>query len=196
MAIQTPWQYWEHNIQNQDKQSKNKYTIQHRKLSVHAASQSKLEKTEGTTKNGQSRDTANIRHTRHKTKTNKVQKYNTTQKKINRWSTQTPPNTGGELRCSRRKTVIVSHKRTTVLLIYFVVKTCLTDPTKHWRWTQVLAKEDSYCLSYENHSFTYILCSQDVFDRPHQTLEVNSGARDGRQLLSLIREPQFYLYTL
>ena len=40
MAIQTPWQYWEHNIQNQDKQSKNKYTIQHRKLSVHAASQS------------------------------------------------------------------------------------------------------------------------------------------------------------
>jgi hypothetical protein len=124
MVIQTPWQYWEHNIQNQDKQSKNKYTIQHRKLSVHAASQSKLEKTEGTTKNGQSRDTANIRHTRHKTKTNKVQKYNTTQKKIN--------------------------------------------------------------------SFTYILCSQDVFDRPHQTLEVNSGAREGRQLLSLIREPQFY----
>ena len=37
-----------------------------------------LEKTEGAIKNGQSRDTGNIRNTRHKTKTKK-QKQNNTQ---------------------------------------------------------------------------------------------------------------------
>jgi hypothetical protein len=37
-----------------------------------------LEKTEGAIKNGQSRDTGNIRYTRHRTKTNKTT--NTTQK--------------------------------------------------------------------------------------------------------------------
>jgi len=35
-----------------------------------------LEKTEGSIKNGQSRDTDNIGHTRHRTKTNKTQKHN------------------------------------------------------------------------------------------------------------------------
>jgi hypothetical protein len=42
-----------------------------------------LEKTEGATKNGRSRDTGNIGHTRHRTKTNnnnnKKPKHNTTQ---------------------------------------------------------------------------------------------------------------------
>ena len=36
----------------------------------------RLEKTKGTIKNGQPRDTGNIEHTRHKTKTNKTQKHN------------------------------------------------------------------------------------------------------------------------
>ena len=39
-----------------------------------------LEKTEGTIKNLQSRDTGNIGYTRHRTKTNKAQKHNSTQK--------------------------------------------------------------------------------------------------------------------
>lgn len=39
-----------------------------------------LEKTEVVTTNGQCRDTDNIRHTRHKTKTNNTQKHSTTQK--------------------------------------------------------------------------------------------------------------------
>ena len=45
-----------------------------------------LEKTEGAINNGQSRDTGNIRHTGHETKTNK--KHNTTQK-TKRWATRT-----------------------------------------------------------------------------------------------------------
>jgi hypothetical protein len=36
-----------------------------------------LEKTEGEIKNGESRDTGNIGHTRHRTKTNKTIKHNT-----------------------------------------------------------------------------------------------------------------------
>ena len=36
-----------------------------------------LEKTERTTKNEQSRETGNICHTRHRTKTNKIKKHNT-----------------------------------------------------------------------------------------------------------------------
>jgi len=39
-----------------------------------------FEKTEGEINNGQSRDTGNIGHIRHRTKTNKTQKHNTTQK--------------------------------------------------------------------------------------------------------------------
>jgi hypothetical protein len=39
-----------------------------------------LEKTEGAIKNGQSRDTGNFVHKRHKRQINKPQKHNTTQK--------------------------------------------------------------------------------------------------------------------
>ena len=43
-------------------------------------------------KNGQSRDTDNIGHTRYRTKTNKTQKYNTTQhRKLKGWTNGTPP---------------------------------------------------------------------------------------------------------
>ena len=63
-----------------------------------------LEKAEGATKNGQSRDTGNSGHTRHKSKTNKknTQKHNTTQK-TKTMSTTDPIKTGGgaetETRC-------------------------------------------------------------------------------------------------
>ena len=43
-------------------------------------------------KNGQSRDTDNIGHTRYRTKTNKTQQYNTTQhRKLKGWTNGTPP---------------------------------------------------------------------------------------------------------
>ena len=50
----------------------------------HTRSKKTLEKTEGATKNGQSRDTGNIEYTR---------------KKV---VTRTPPETGGERRCPRK----------------------------------------------------------------------------------------------
>ena len=48
-----------------------------------------LEKTEGAINNGQSRDTGNIRHTGHETKTNK--KHNTENKKMNNTNTVNKP---------------------------------------------------------------------------------------------------------
>jgi len=61
-----------------------------------------LEKTEGEIiKNGQSRDTGNIGHKRHRTKASK----NKTQhkhRKLKRWATRNPTKTGGEPRWSRK----------------------------------------------------------------------------------------------
>ena len=48
-----------------------------------------LEKTEGAINNGQSRDTGNIRHTGHETKTNK--KHNTENKKMSNTNTVNKP---------------------------------------------------------------------------------------------------------
>ena len=56
-TIQRYYQHWVQKTQDEDKQ--NKYT---------------LEKTEGVIKNGQPRETGNIRYTRHRTKTNKANK--------------------------------------------------------------------------------------------------------------------------
>ena len=54
-TIQRHWQHWVHKTQGEDKQNKKT-----------------LEKTEGTIKNGQFRDTGNIEYTRHRTRTNKT----------------------------------------------------------------------------------------------------------------------------
>ena len=60
-----------------------------------------LEKTEGSTKKGQSKDTGNIEHTRHRTKAIKPQ--STAQhRKLKKGETWTSPTTEGKLRCSRR----------------------------------------------------------------------------------------------
>jgi hypothetical protein len=50
-----------------------------------------LEKTKRTTKNGQSRETGNIGHTGHRTKTDKIK---TQHRKLKRWATRTPPKYG------------------------------------------------------------------------------------------------------
>ena len=51
-----------------------------------------LEKTEGAIKNGQSRDTGNIGHTRCRMNTNKSKKQKKTQhRKLKRWATHTDP---------------------------------------------------------------------------------------------------------
>jgi len=49
------------------------------------------EKTEGAIKNGQSRETGNVGHTRHRTKTYKTQHWT-----LKRLATRTLPNTGGK----------------------------------------------------------------------------------------------------
>jgi hypothetical protein len=55
-----------------------------------------LEKIEGAIKNEQSGDTGNIGHTRHRAKTNKTQKHNTTQK-VKKMRTRTSPKPGVNL---------------------------------------------------------------------------------------------------
>ena len=50
-----------------------------------------LEKREGVIKNGQSRNTGNIEHTRHQLKTNKTKQYNTENENEEHRPHQTPP---------------------------------------------------------------------------------------------------------
>jgi len=57
-----------------------------------------LEKTEGTIKNGQSRATCNIEHTRH-TKQSKNKQSKTQNCKLKRWATRTPPKNRGVNPC-------------------------------------------------------------------------------------------------
>ena len=76
-------------------------------------------------KNGQSRDTGNIGHTRHSTKTNTSHRKNpkTTQhRKLKRLATQIPLKTGDEPRCSRRV-------RSNSVLVAFLYPECALNPS-------------------------------------------------------------------
>jgi hypothetical protein len=76
-----------------------------------------LETTKGAIKNGQSRGTGNIGHTRHRRKTNKTIQH----RKLKRSATRTPPKIEGETRCSRMVSsscFVLDTRRVTCLFIF------------------------------------------------------------------------------
>jgi hypothetical protein len=75
-TIQRHWQHWVHKTQDKDKQNKGPSRMDNPEtlatLDTQDTGQRQIK--QGAIKNGQSRDTGNIGHTKHRTKTNKTQK--------------------------------------------------------------------------------------------------------------------------
>jgi hypothetical protein len=80
-----------------------------------------LETTKGAIKNGQSRGTGNIGHTRHRRKTNKTIQH----RKLKRSATRTPPKIEGEPRCSRMVPFLIAPL--VVSNVYLLCKSMFSD---------------------------------------------------------------------